>query len=72
MTPESPARGANARAAPTTIATVAGGVVIRPERDADHPAVAEVVRAAFVRYPDEVESLVERIRASRNSVRSWR
>jgi putative acetyltransferase len=40
------------------------GVVIRPERDADHPVIAEVVRAAFVGHPDEVASLVERIRAS--------
>jgi putative acetyltransferase len=40
------------------------GVVIRPERDADHLAIAEVVRAAFVGHPDEVASFVERIRAS--------
>ena len=40
------------------------GVVIRPERDADHPVIAEVVRAAFVEHPDEVASFVERIRAS--------
>jgi predicted N-acetyltransferase YhbS len=40
------------------------GVVIRPERDADHPVIAEVVRAAFVGHPDEVASFVERIRAS--------
>jgi predicted N-acetyltransferase YhbS len=43
---------------------VAEGVVIRPERDADHPVIAEVVRAAFVGHPDEVVSFVERIRAS--------
>ena len=43
---------------------MAEGVVIRPERDADHPVIAEVVRAAFVRHPDEVASFVERIRAS--------
>ena len=43
---------------------VAEGVVIRPERDADHPVIAEVVRAAFVGHPDEVASFVERIRAS--------
>jgi putative acetyltransferase len=42
---------------------VAEGVVIRPERDADHAAIAEVVRAAFVGRP-EVASFVERIRAS--------
>ena len=47
-----------------TIAPVAEGVVIRPERDADHPVIAEVVRAAFVGHPDEVVSFVERIRAS--------
>ena len=45
-------------------APVAEGVVIRPERDADHPVIAEVVRAAFVGHPDEVASFVERIRAS--------
>ncbi len=43
---------------------VAEGVVIRPERDADHPVIAEVVRAAFVGRPDEVASFVERNRAS--------
>ena len=37
---------------------------IRPERDADHPAIEAVVRAAFVKHPDEVASFVERIRAS--------
>jgi putative acetyltransferase len=47
---------------------VAEDVVIRPERDADHPAVADVVRAAFVRHPDEVASFVERIRASEQFV----
>src|ERR1051325_7217171 len=43
---------------------VAEDVVIRPERDAAHPAIADVVRAAFVRHPDEVATFVERIRAS--------
>jgi predicted N-acetyltransferase YhbS len=43
---------------------VADGVVIRPERGAEHPAIAEVVRAAFVGHPDEVASFVDRIRAS--------
>jgi len=43
---------------------VAERVVIRPERDADHPVIAELVRAAFVGHPDEVASFVERIRAS--------
>ena len=43
---------------------VAEGVVIRPERDADHSVIAEVVRAAFVGHPDEVASFVARIRAS--------
>ena len=38
------------------------GLVIRPEREADHPAIAEVVRAAFAR--DEVPTFVEHIRAS--------
>jgi putative acetyltransferase len=43
---------------------VAEGVVIRAERDADRPVIADVVRAAFVGHPDEVVSFVERIRAS--------
>jgi putative acetyltransferase len=47
---------------------VAEGVVIRLEREADHPAVAEVVRAAFVGHPDEVVLFVERIRASEQFV----
>jgi putative acetyltransferase len=47
---------------------VAERVVIRPEGDADHPEVAEVVRAAFVRHPDEVALFVERIRASEHFI----
>ena len=43
---------------------VTEGVVIRPERDADHHAIAQMVRAAFVGHPDEVVLFVERIRAS--------
>ena len=43
---------------------MAESVVIRPERDADHAAIAEVVRAAFLRHPDEVAVFVERLRAS--------
>jgi putative acetyltransferase len=43
-------------------------VVIRPEREADRPAIAEVVRAAFVRHPDEVADFVERIRASEHFI----
>ena len=43
-------------------------VVIRPEREADHRVIAEVVRAAFVRHPDEVASFVDRIRASEQFV----
>jgi putative acetyltransferase len=43
---------------------VSEGIVIRPEREADHPVIAEVVRAAFFRHPDEVALFVERIRAS--------
>jgi hypothetical protein len=43
---------------------VADGVVIRPEREAEHPGIAEAVRAAFVGNADEVVSFVERIRAS--------
>jgi hypothetical protein len=56
MSPEHPAR--------LPSPPVAEGVVIRPERDADHHVIAEVVRAAFVRHPEEVASFVERIRAS--------
>ncbi|HEY2778066.1 MAG TPA: N-acetyltransferase [Gaiellaceae bacterium] len=47
---------------------MADGVVIRPEREADHPAIADVVRGAFVRHPDEVALLVERIRASEHFI----
>jgi len=43
-------------------------LVIRPERDADHPVIANVVRAAFVRQPDQVAAFVERIRASHEYV----
>jgi putative acetyltransferase len=43
---------------------VAEGVVIRPEREADHPVIAEVVRAAFGGHPDDVASFVDRIRTS--------
>jgi putative acetyltransferase len=47
---------------------VTADVVIRTERDADHAAIAAVVRAAFTDHPDEVALLVERIRASENFV----
>ena len=47
---------------------MADGVVIRPERDEDHPAIANVVRAAFVGQPDEVAAFVERLRASEQFV----
>jgi putative acetyltransferase len=47
---------------------VADGVVIRPECDADRSVIAEVVRAAFVRHPDEVASFVERLRASEHFI----
>jgi putative acetyltransferase len=43
-------------------------LVIRPERGADHPVIAEVVRAAFVGHPDEVATFVERIRESEEFV----
>jgi putative acetyltransferase len=43
-------------------------LVIRPEREADHDAIADVVRGAFVRHPDEVATFVERIRASQQFV----
>lgn len=43
-------------------------VVIRQQRDEDLRAIAEVVRAAFVRHPEEVASFVERIRASEHFV----
>lgn len=38
--------------------------MIRPEEPRDFPAIAEVVRGAFVRHPDEVAAFVEAIRAS--------
>lgn len=47
---------------------MADRLLIRPERQADHPAIAEVVRAAFVRQPDEVAAFVERIRVSEHFV----
>jgi putative acetyltransferase len=47
---------------------VAEAVVIRPERDEDHLAIGEVVRAAFVRHPEEVATFVERIRASEHFI----
>jgi putative acetyltransferase len=43
-------------------------LVIRPEREADHPVIAEVVRAAFAGHPEEVAAFVERIRASEHFV----
>ena len=46
------------------MSAVTDGVVIRTECDADHPAIADVVRSAFVGHPDEVALFVERIRAS--------
>ena len=47
---------------------MADRLLIRPERAADHPAVADVVRRAFVRQPDDVASFVERIRASEHFI----
>ena len=47
---------------------MAEGVGIRPEREADHRAIAAVVRAAFVRHPDEVAEFVGRIRASEHYI----
>ena len=47
---------------------MADRLLIRPEREPDHPAIAEVVRAAFVRQPDEVAAFVERLRASEHFV----
>jgi putative acetyltransferase len=47
---------------------VAAGLVIRPEREADHPAIADLVRAAFVGQPDDVAAFVERIRASEHFI----
>jgi putative acetyltransferase len=43
-------------------------VVIRTEREEDHLAIAEVVRGAFVKHPDEVADFVERIRASKQFI----
>ena len=47
---------------------MADDLLIRPERAADHPAIADVVRAAFARQPHEVAAFVERIRASEHFV----
>ena len=47
---------------------MADDVVIRPEREGDRAEIAGVVRAAFVRHPDEVAALVERVRASEHFV----
>ena len=47
---------------------MADEVVIRPERDADYPAIAEVVSAAFAAQPEDVAAFVERIRASEQFV----
>jgi putative acetyltransferase len=47
---------------------VGEGIVIRPERDADHPVIAEVICAAFAGRGGEVASFVERIRASEQFV----
>ncbi len=44
------------------------GIVIRPEYEADHPAISAVVRAAFVDQPDEVAEFVQRLRASEGFV----
>ncbi len=43
-------------------------VVIRTEQTEDHDAIDALVRAAFLRHPDEVALLVQRIRASENFV----
>ncbi len=43
-------------------------IVIRSERASDRAEIDAVVRAAFVRHPDDVSLLVERIRASENYV----
>lgn len=45
-----------------------GDIVIRPERDADRAAIAEVVRAAFAKQPEDVALFVEGIRASEHFV----
>jgi putative acetyltransferase len=47
---------------------VAGEIVIRPERDADHAVIADIVREAFVRHPEKVALFVERIRASEHYI----
>ena len=47
---------------------MAEGLVIRPEREADHPVIADVVRAAFVHQPGEVAAFAERIRASEHFI----
>lgn len=48
--------------------SVAEDVVVRPERDADRAAIAEVIRAAFAGRGDDVAAFAERIRASEEFV----
>jgi putative acetyltransferase len=62
------ARPAPVAATPLPLAPVAERLVIRPQRDADRDAIAEVVRAAFVGDGDEVAAFAERIRASEGFV----
>lgn len=47
---------------------MAKDVVIRPEGEADRPAIEAVVRGAFAGHPDEVAAFVVRIRASEQFV----
>jgi putative acetyltransferase len=49
-------------------AAVATDILIRPEQAADRVEIDGVVRAAFVRHPEEVAAFVERIRASEHFV----
>jgi putative acetyltransferase len=55
-------------ACPTAPQRMAESILIRPECEGDHDAIAEVVRGAFFRHPDEVTALVDRIRASEHVV----
>ena len=64
LRPRAPRRRSRTELSRLPSPPVAEGVVIRPERDADRPVIADVVRAAFVAHPDEVASFVDRIRAS--------
>src|SRR4029078_2492116 len=54
---------------PSTPSAARRSLRIRPERDPDHPMIADVVRAAFAGHSEDVAAFVERIRASEGFIR---